>query len=306
MSGFPISCLIFALTAVSVPAQTTVSLAARPAPSAGKLPPSDFRVDAHMVQIPVTVTDVLDRNVMNLTARNFRIFDGEVEERISSFSMTDAPISTGIVFDTSGSMKRRIQDSRAAVKQFLATAVPDDEFSLVQFADTATLLSGFTRNPAEIERPLGSMAAHGWTALYDAMFLSMHQVRRAANPRRVLLVLSDGEDNNSRYTESEMMSLVREGDVTVYAIGLFTRARGLEKMAEETGGRMITVHSLSELPAAMEKLSREIRNQYMLGYFPSRAGNDGRYRKVRVEVNLPAGAPPVRASWRRGYFVPDN
>ncbi|MDR3699228.1 MAG: VWA domain-containing protein [Candidatus Sulfopaludibacter sp.] len=306
MSGIPISCLIFALFVGSAPAQTTVSLAARPAPSAAKLPPSDFRVEARMVQIPVTVTDSLDRNVMNLNAGNFRIFDGDVEQRISSFSMTDAPISTGIVFDTSGSMKHRIQDSRAAVKQFLATAVPDDEFSLVQFADTATLLSGFTRNPAAIEHPLGSMAAHGWTALYDAMFLAMHQIRRAANPRRVLLVLSDGEDNNSRYTEAEMMSLVREADVTVYAIGLFTRARGLERMTEETGGRMITVHNLPDLPAAMEKLSREIRNQYMLGYFPSRAGSDGRYRKVRVEVNLPAGSPPLRTSWRRGYFVPDN
>jgi Ca-activated chloride channel family protein len=306
VSGFPVSGLIFALIAGSASAQTAVTLAARPAPSAGKLPPSDFRVDAHLVQIPVTVTDGLDRNVMNLSAGNFRIFEGDVEQRISSFSMTDAPISTGIVFDSSGSMKHRIQESRAAVKQFLATAIPDDEFSLVQFADSATLLSPFTRNPAEIERPLGSMAAHGWTALYDAMFLSMHQIRRAANPRRVLLVLSDGEDNNSRYTESEMISLVREADVTVYGIGLFTKARCLEKMAEETGGRMITVHTLSDLPAAMEKLSREIRNQYMLGYFPSSAGSDGRYRKVRVEMNLPAGSPPVRASWRRGYFVPDN
>ncbi len=259
-----------------------------------------------MVQIPVTVTDALNRNVMNLKAGNFRLFDGEVEQRISSFSMTDAPVSTGIVFDTSGSMKHRIRDSRAAVKQFLATAVPNDEFSLVQFADNATLLSGFTRIAAEIERPLGSMAAHGWTALYDAMFLSMHQTRRAANPRRVLLVLSDGEDNNSRYTEAEMMSLVREGDVSVYAIGLFTRARGLERMAEETGGGMITVHNLSELPAAMDKLSHQIRNQYMLGYFPSNAANDGRYRKVRVEVNLPTGTPPAHTSWRRGYIVPDN
>ena len=306
MSGFSISCLMFALIAGNASAQTAVTLVARPAPSAGRLPPSNFRVDARMVQIPVTVTDALDRNVMNLTAGNFRVFDGDAQQRISSFSMTDAPISTGIVFDTSGSMKHRIQESRAAVKQFLATAVPNDEFSLVQFADSATLLSGFTRNAAEIERPLGSMAAHGWTALYDAMFLSMQQIRRAANPRRVVLVLSDGEDNNSRYTESEMMSLVREADVTVYGIGLFTKARCLERMAEETGGRMITVHSLADLPAAMEKLSREIRNQYMLGYFPSNAGNDGRYRKVRVEVNMPAGSPAVHVSWRRGYFVPDN
>jgi Ca-activated chloride channel family protein len=303
---FPIASLIFAAIATSAGAQTTVSLVARPRALVNNLPSSNFRVDAHLVQIPVTVTDYLDRNVMNLTAGNFRVFDGETEQHISSFSMTDAPISAGIVFDTSGSMKRRIQDSRAAVKQFLQTAVPQDEFFLVQFADTASLLAPFTRNPVEIERNLGSMAARGWTALFDAVFLSMHQLRRATNPRRVLLVLSDGDDNNSRYTESEMISLVREADVTVYAIGLFTKARCLEKMAQETGGRMITVHSLSELPAAMEKLSREIRNQYMLGYFPTNAGTDGRFRKVRVEMQLPAGGPAVHASWRRGYFVPDN
>ena len=303
LTGLPIACLLFAAIGGSAAAQT-VSLVSRPRPSATSLPPSNFRVDARMVQIPVTVTDSRDRNVMNLAAGNFRIFDGDVEQQISAFSMTDAPISTGIVFDTSGSMKHRIQESRAAVQQFLQTAVPDDEFFLVQFSDTASLLTPFTRAAAEIERNLGSMAARGWTALYDAVFLSMHQVRRAANPRRVLLVLSDGEDNNSRYSEGEMLSLVREADVTVYAIGLFTKARCLERMAEETGGRMITVHNLTDLPAAMEKLSREIRNQYLLGYFPANVSNDGHYRKVRVEVKPPTGVSPLRASWRRGYYVP--
>jgi VWFA-related protein len=220
--------------------------------------------------------------------------------------MNDAPLSAGIVFDTSGSMKHRVQDSRAAVQQFLTTAVPEDEFSLVQFADAASLLAPLTLQPSEILRHLTSLDAHGWTALYDAVFLSMQQMRRATNPRRALLILSDGDDNNSRYTESEMLSLVREADVRVYAIGLFTRARCLERMAQETGGRMITVHNLAELPAAMEKLSLEMRNLYTVGYFPANANNDGRYRKVRVEVRPPAGAPPVRVSWRRGYIVPND
>jgi VWFA-related protein len=294
-------CLVIAIAG----AQTTVSLAPRPRPPVGG-PPANFRVDARLVQIPVTVTDALDRNVMNLTPENFRIFEGETEQRIAAFSMNDAPISAGIVFDTSGSMKHRIQDSRAAVQQFLATALPEDEFSLVQFSDSANLLAPFTRQPAEILRHLELLGARGWTALYDAVLLSLHQVRRAANPRRVLLILSDGEDNNSRYSESEMLSMVREADVRVYAIGLFTRARCLEKMAQETGGRMITVHNLADLPGAMQKLSLEIRNLYMLGYFPSNAGNDGRYRKVRVEMRLPAGASPVTVSWRRGYLVPND
>ena len=305
MRVLPVFSFVSLVLAPVVCAQN-VTLVARPHPTPPKLSSSNFRVDAQMVQIPVSVTDHLDRNIMDLNKDNFRIFDGDVEQRISSFSMTDAPISAGIVFDTSGSMKHRLTESRAAVRQFLETASQGDEFFLVQFADSASLLAPFTRVSAEIDRSLGSLAAHGWTALYDAVLLSMQQMRRASNGRRVLLVLSDGEDNNSRYNESELISLVREADVTVYGIGLFTRARCLERMAQETGGRMITVHNLAELPAAMEKLSREIRNQYLLGYFPSAAGNDGRYRKVRVEVDMPSGAPPVHTSWRRGYYVPDN
>jgi Ca-activated chloride channel homolog len=305
LSVFRLGCLVVSGIVGTAGAQTKVSLTPRARPAvASSLPSSNFRVDARMVQIPVTVTDPLDRNVMNLTADNFRVFEGDVEQKISAFSMADAPISAGVVFDTSGSMKRRLQESRAAVQQFLDSAVPNDEFFLVQFSDAASLLSPFTREQSAILRGMESLDARGWTALYDAVFMSVQQMRRATNPRRVLLVLSDGEDNNSRYSESEVLSLVREADVRVFAIGLFTRARCLEKMAEETGGRMITVHSLADLPAAMEKLNTEIRNQYMLGYFSTNAANDGRYRKVRVEVRLPVGTPPVHLAWRRGYLIP--
>jgi len=259
-----------------------------------------------MVQIPVTVTDQFDRSVMNLTAKNFRVLEGGVEQQISAFSMSDAPISAGIVFDTSGSMKKRLDESRAAVRQFLESAMPGDEYSLVRFSDAATLVEPFTSEPSVVSRQLGSLVAGGWTALYDAVCLSIQQMRRAANPRRVLLILSDGDDNNSRYTESELISLVREADVRVYSIGLFTRPRCLERMARETGGRTVTVHNLNELPATMTKLSEEIRNLYMLGYIPANTASDGRYRKVTVEVRQAEGAAPLRVSWRRGYVGPEN
>jgi Ca-activated chloride channel family protein len=305
LSGFRLTLLaISAMAGIAGAQPVTLVPRARPVATASNLPRSNFRVDARMVQIPVTVTDPLDRNIMSLNADNFRLFEGDVEQKISAFSIADAPVSAGIVFDTSGSMKKRMQESRAAVQQFLQTAVPNDEFFVVQFADTATLLAPLTRQPNAMLHDLEGMDAHGWTALYDAMFLSVQQLRRAANPRRVLLVLSDGEDNNSRYSESEALSLVREADVRVYAIGLFTKARCLERMAEETGGRMITIHNFSELPAAIEKLSDEIRNQYLLGYFSSNNSNDGRYRKVRVEVKMPAGTPPLHLAWRRGYVNP--
>ena len=305
LSGFRLGFLTICGTVAIAVAQPNLVL--RPptrTASTRTLPPSNFRIDARMVQIPVTVTDPMDRSVMDLKAENFRLFEGDVEQKITSFSMSDAPVSAGIVFDTSGSMKRRLQDSRAAVQQFLETAVPQDEFFLVQFSNSASLLTPFTRQPDDVLRHLDTMNARGWTSLYDAIFLSVQQLRRASNPQRVLLVVSDGEDNNSRYSESEVHSLVREADVRVYAIGLFTKARCLEKMAEETGGRMIMVHNLSELPSAMEKLGEEIRNQYVLGYFSTNPANDGRYRKVRVEVRMPPGTPPLHLAWRRGYMIP--
>jgi VWFA-related protein len=140
--------------------------------------------------------------------------------------------------------------------------------------------------------------------MVDAIWLSLQEMKRAANPRKVLLVLSDGGDNNSRYSEGELLSLIRESDVRIYAIGLFDRPRYLEKLAEETGGSVIWVHKLSDLPEAIEKLSAQIRNEYRIGYFSDHAQNDGRYHKVKVEVQPPAQGKPFRVSWRRGYTAP--
>ena len=140
--------------------------------------------------------------------------------------------------------------------------------------------------------------------MVDAISLAMQEARRAGNARRVLLVLSDGADNNSRYSEGELLSLVREADVRVYSAGLFERPRYLERLADESGGGVVWVHKLNELPDAMNKLSAQIRNEYRLGYFSDHAQNDGRYHKVRVEVQPPADMKSVRVSWRRGYTAP--
>ncbi|SPE42719.1 exported hypothetical protein [Candidatus Sulfopaludibacter sp. SbA3] len=183
LSGSRVAFFVFTGWLGIAGAQTTVSLAAHPRTPANGLPPSNFRVDARLVQIPVTVTDGLDRNVMNLAPANFRVFEGDVEQQIAAFSMNDAPVSAGIVFDTSGSMKNRVRESRAAVQQFLGAAVPDDEFFLVRFSDAANLVSPFTRQPAEIASNLPSLAPRGWTALYDAVFLSVHQMRRGCGGR---------------------------------------------------------------------------------------------------------------------------
>jgi Ca-activated chloride channel family protein len=286
-------------------AHTVVSIVprSRPQPISEELPRSTFRLDVKLVEIPVTVADQRDRPVLGLPQNAFRVLEDETEQEIVSFSRSDAPLSTGLVFDISGSMRNRIQDSRTAVEQFFAGSVKGDEFSLVTFSDSPELVHSFTPFTDEISRRLSSIHPHGWTAMVDAIWLSLQQMRRAANPRRALLVLSDGGDNNSRYSEGELLSLIRETDVRIYAIGLFERPRYLEKLAEETGGGVIWVRKLSDLPDAMEKLSVQIRNEYRLGYFSNRTKNDGKYHKVRVEVQ-PQDGKPMRVSWRRGYTAP--
>jgi len=190
------------------------------------------------------------------------------------------------------------------VEQFLNTAGTADEFSLIRFSDKAEILSPFTHDVGDISRRLSAVEPRGWTALFDAVCLATQQVRKGRNQRKVLVVFSDGGDNNSRYSEPELIRFLREADVQVYAISMFERPRSLERIAEETGGRALWIHKLDELPAAVETLSRQIRSEYMIGYSPAEIHNDGKYHRIRVEVRPPAGLERVRASWRRGYTAP--
>jgi len=265
---------------------------------------SNIRLDVKVVLVPVTVTDVRDRPVTSLPQDSFRVLEDAVEQRITSFTREDAPVSLGLLFDSSGSMKNRIATSTEALRQVFQTTLPGDEFFVVQFSDRAHLLGGFTTEPEEIYRRLGVVEAQGWTALLDAIALGAHQMRSAKNQSRVLLILSDGNDNNSRFSESEIRSLVIESDLRVYAIGLGYRPRLLEQLAELTGGRVLVAQHIGELPDVVQRLSAEIRSQYLLGYSSRNPQNDGKYHKVKVELVQPAGAPPLRTSWRRGYYAP--
>jgi VWFA-related protein len=262
--------------------------------------PHAIRLDVRVVQIPVTVTDTWDRPISGLRQNDFQLFEDNVEQQIVYLSTEEAPASVGLIFDASGSMHNKLETSVAAVEQFFKTSLPGDEFLLVRFSDRPRLLTGFTENAGEISDWLHATRPGGWTALHDAICLGVHKMKAAKNARKALLILSDGGDNNSRYSAPEIRELVREADVRVYAISLLTGSRFLERISEESGGRMIKVHKLTELPEAIEKLSRDLRSQYVLGYCPSNPQNDGRYRKVRVQVNQPT----VHASWRRGYYAP--
>jgi len=293
---------------------------ARPAPGADSDDASrgsSIRIATTVVQIPVTVTDPLNRFVTGLEREHFRLFEDKVEQKLTYFSSEDAPVSVGVVFDTSGSMGPKLQKSRQAVAQLMKTANPEDEFFLVQFNDRPEVTVGFTRESEEIQNHLTFVQSKGRTALLDSVYLAVNQMKKAHNPRKALCIISDGGDNSSRYTESEIRNLVREADVQIYAIGIFepvsSRSRTAEELAgpsllteiaEQTGGRHFPVDNLNELPDVAAKIGVELHNQYLLGYAPSNREKDGRYRHVLVKLVQPKGLPPLRAFWRLGYYAP--
>jgi VWFA-related protein len=259
-----------------------------------------IRLDVKAILVPVTVTDARDRPVQGLGKESFRIFEDNVEQEIISSSIEDTPASVGLIFDASGSMENKITPSVDAVEQFFRTTLPGDEFLLVRFADKPQFMGGFTPDIMQVSAWLHSMRAAGWTALNDAIYLGIQKMKTAKNTRKVILVLSDGGDNNSRYSTREIRNLVRESGVSIYTISFYQGSRLLESVSDETGGRLIHVHHLSELPDAIEKLSRAIRSQYVLSYYSSNSQNDGKYHRVRVELSQPA----ARLSWRHGYYAP--
>jgi VWFA-related protein len=266
----------------------------------------NLRLDVKMILVPVTVTDTLDRPVMGLHANSFRVFENGVEQKVVSLSREEGPVSVGFIFDGSTSMKMRIDRSRAAIQEFLKNAGPDDEYFAVKFDDKPTLLTPFTSNTADIVADLSTVQPQGWTAMLDAICLGAQEMKHAKNSRRALVVLTDGGDNNSRYTESEVRNIIRESDLRVYAIGLFERPHFLEKLAKETGGMSFFAHKLSDLPAIVERLTDEFRNQYVLGYSSNNAQNDGKYRRVKVQLMQSADNERLNLFWRQGYYAPPD
>jgi Ca-activated chloride channel family protein len=245
------------------------------------------------------------------------LFEDKVEQSILQFSSEDAPLSIGIVFDTSGSMGPKLQKSRQAVVQFFKTANPEDEFFLIEFSDRPELVVPFTSDTEEIQNRLAFTQSKGKTALLDGVYMAMNQMKKAHNPRKAILIISDGGDNNSRYTESEVRNAVREADVQIYGIGIFESVGGrgrtpeeamgpglLNEVAQLTGGRSFSVDNVNELSDIAAKIGIELRNQYMLYYSSKNAVRDGKYRHVSVKLVQPRGLPPLKAFFRLGYYAP--
>jgi Ca-activated chloride channel homolog len=280
---------------------------------------ANIRVDSNLVLIPVTVTDPFNRIVTGLERDDFKVIEDKVQQEIAQFSSEDAPLSVGVIFDRSGSMGAKLEKSRYAVSQFFRSANPEDEFFLVEFNDRAEMVQPFTSNLEDIQNRLTFTQPKGRTALIDGVYLALSEMKKARNPRKALLVISDGGDNNSRYTENEIKNLVKEADVQIYAIGIYegSGARGrtpeeaggpelLSEITEQTGGRQYPVDNINEVPDVAAKIGFELRNQYLIGYSSKNAERDGKYRRVQIKVVQPRGLPPLRAFWRMGYYAPSR
>jgi Ca-activated chloride channel homolog len=282
-------------------------------------PGDTLHVNVDMALVNVTVTDPYNRLVTGLDPDNFRVFEDNVEQEVVTFSSEDVPISIGVIFDFSGSMSNKVGKAREAALQFFKTANPQDEFFLVSFNERAELTSSFTNSVEDLQSRLMLTSPKGRTALLDAIYLGLSQMRGAHNAKRALLILSDGGDNHSRYNESDIKRLVREADTQLYAIGIFdplgSRNRTpeelkgpslLSEITEMTGGRVFAVERLEDLPDIATKIGMELRNQYVLGYRPSNKAHDARWRKIKIKLRAPRGLPPLTVFSKTGYYAPSH
>jgi len=273
-----------------------------------------LKVDVDLVLVPVTITDPMNRLVTGLDKENFQLFEGNATQQIRTFSAEDAPVSLGVIFDSSGSMSSKMDRAKDAVVEFFKTANPQDEFFMITFSDEPEEVSDFTSSVDEIQNKLVFAVPRRRTALLDAIYMGVSKMRQAKFPKKALLIISDGGDNHSRYTEGEIRSPVKEADVMIYAIGIYDRYASaveerlgpqlLSDITELTGGRAFTIDNPNDLGDVATKIGVELRNQYVLGYRPTKVMHDGKWRKIKVKLLPPKGLPPLRVYARTGYYAP--
>ena len=277
---------------------------------------SPIRVEANLVLVPMTVTDPMNRLVTGLEKENFNVFDNNTGQVIKTFSTEDAPVTIGIVFDLSGSMTSKFARARKALSEFMRTCNPQDEFFVVGFNDRPAVIVDYTSDVDDVEARMVMLKPENRTALIDAVYLGVSKLRDAKYDRKALLIISDGGDNRSRYSEGELRRIVRESDVQIYSIGLFdTYASTVEEqngpilltdICELTGGRLFRISDMGDMGDIATRISAELRNEYVIGYKPSEVKKDGNWRKLKVRLLPPPGLPILDVHYRQGYYAPSQ
>src|SRR5258707_11852787 len=273
-----------------------------------------LKVDVALVLVPVTITDPLNRLVTGLEKENFQLTEGSAAQEIRTFSSEDAPVSLGVIFDSSGSMSSKMDRAKDAVIEFFKTANPQDEFFMITFSDTPEEVTDFTSSVDDIQGKLVYAVPRKRTALLDAIYMGISKMRQAKYAKKALLIISDGGENQSRYNEGEIKALVKEADVMIYAIGIYDRYFAsaeerlgpglLSEITGINGGRAFTIENPNDLADVATKIGIELRNQYVVGYRPKKGVRDGKWRKKKVKLEPPKGLPPLKVYARTGYYAP--
>jgi len=271
-----------------------------------------FRANVESVFVRVSVIDPLNRFVTGLEIEHFEVFEDKVQQSISYFNRELTPISVGIIFDVSTSMKdnNNIRKAKNAISRFLQSGPPEDEYFLITFNDGVKLAHDFTSQSASIQNEVAFQKPGGSTALYDAVYRGLDEVTRGTNDKKALILITDGEDNSSRYSHSEVRDFVKESDVQIYAIGEQgklgygrNRIRGIVSL---TGGRSFFPTTFNELDYYIDLIHSELRHQYILGYEPTNKIHDGKYRRLKIKLDAPQGLPKLSVYAKEGYYAPKN
>jgi Ca-activated chloride channel family protein len=278
--------------------------------------PAAIRVNVNLVLVPLTVTDPMNRLVTGLEKENFNIYDNNQGQVIKTFSTEDAPVTIGIVFDLSGSMTSKFARARKALSEFMRTCNPQDEFFVIGFNDRPAVIVDYTSDIDDVEARMVMVKPENRTALIDAVYLGVNKLKDAKYDRKALLIISDGGDNRSRYSEGELRRVVRESDVQIYSIGIFdTYASTIEEqtgpilltdICELTGGRLFRISDMGDMGDIATRISAELRNEYVIGYRPSEVKHDGNWRKLKVRLLPPPGLPILDVHYRQGYYAPSQ
>lgn len=311
--------LIFLVSTVSAFAQDQQPETAPTPPVQGEdVDEGVVKIDTDLITLTLTVTDNFGRYVSGLTEDAFTIFDNKVKQKITFFSDTDAPISIGILFDVSGSMSgEKIAKARNALSRFINTSHPRDEYYLIAFNKKAQLLMDKTRDGEAVLNKLTLVEPKNNTALYDACYLGVERVSRGTHQKKALLIISDGQDNSSRYSFKEVRRLMKESDVVIYSVGILggrdsgsmTGIQGqafLDELSSVTGGKSFYPNTTVEMDEIFERIALELRNQYSIGYTPDDFQPNGEWRKVKVKVKPPRGLPRLTVRSREGYYATPN
>jgi Ca-activated chloride channel family protein len=287
-----------------------------PLPNGKSMPGvSSLKVDVGLVVVHATVVDPNYRFVTGLEKENFEVYEDKIPQTISQFGVEDAAALIGLLFDVSGSMSDTIGKARDAAVSFFKTNNQEDEYFLMTFSDRPVVDREFTSDINAIQNELALKDAKGCTTLYDAVYLALEKMRQSHNPKRAILLITDGEDTYSRYSMVNVCNAIKESDVQIYAIGIFNynsaAARRddigktvLREMAEVSGGEAFFPYSIDELGDINKKIAMELRSQYVLGYAPTNSTRDGRWRKLRIKLHPPKGLPRLSVRARTGYYAP--